>query len=424
MVHTDGLVTDLSSTRIIIVSLYYWPEPAGSAPPVQQMAEALARLGSRVTVLTARPAYPEMRVYPEYRDGARDCEQYNGIDIERIPIGSCKPGDGILSRLTTELNFALRVWWKLLGISHYTHLISLSPSILAVLAGIFGSFRPTRRTAIVHDLQSGLALSLKMSRYGFVLSMLEWLERTTLNRLDHVITLSESMAETLKAIGVISPITIIPPTVDDDFISPQPEPSGPVTAIYSGNLGRKQGLSQLLDLAVFIENRDLAISLIIRGDGNYREKLKQRAEELGLRKLRIEPLRRTEELSDALAEGHIYLVPQDPAGAPFAMPSKIYSIMAAGRPFICTAEVASPLDKLRKSSDAFVICKPNDPVHFGIALEILMMNSAERLRLGMNGRDYVKKYAGKTACERAYGALVSSQSIITVRNDHRGRSRP
>jgi colanic acid biosynthesis glycosyl transferase WcaI len=48
------------------------------------------------------------------------------------------------------------------------------------------------------------------------------------------------------------------------------------------------------------------------------------------------------------------LAPQNPSGAAFAVPSKIYSIMAAGRPFICTAEEGSPLDRLRAVSNAFI----------------------------------------------------------------------
>ena len=71
---TPDTQPDLAGTKILVLSLCYWPERAGSAPPVQQMAEALARLGAEVTVLTARPAYPEMSVYPEYRSGARDRE--------------------------------------------------------------------------------------------------------------------------------------------------------------------------------------------------------------------------------------------------------------------------------------------------------------------------------------------------------------
>ena len=89
------------------------------------------------------------------------------------------------------------------------------------------------------------------------------------------------------------------------------------------------------------------------------------------------------------------------------MPSKIYSIMAAGRPFLCTAEPGSPLDRLCEESDAFVTCRSHEPSQLADAVERLMADPAERARLGRNGRLYVEQHAGKAACARAYQALLA-----------------
>ncbi|MBK5970197.1 MULTISPECIES: glycosyltransferase [Thiorhodovibrio] len=102
------------------------------------------------------------------------------------------------------------------------------------------------------------------------------------------------------------------------------------------------------------------------------------------------------------------MVPQDPAGAAFAVPSKIYSIMAAARPFIATAEPGSPLDQLRAASDAFVTCPPNDPTAFADAVERLIADPAERARLGANGRAYVERHAGRAAALRAYQEMITN----------------
>ncbi len=80
-------------------------------------------------------------------------------------------------------------------------------------------------------------------------SLITSLERPTLNRVDRIVTLSQGMVEAIRTIGVKTPLAIIPPTVDDILIRPLPERPGPFTALYSGNVGRKQGLDQLLDLA-------------------------------------------------------------------------------------------------------------------------------------------------------------------------------
>jgi hypothetical protein len=75
---------------VTIASLFYWPEKTGIAPPVQQLADMLVEHGSQVTVLAPRPSYPEMAVFPNYRDGSRDRETHNGVSIVRFPVAPQK----------------------------------------------------------------------------------------------------------------------------------------------------------------------------------------------------------------------------------------------------------------------------------------------------------------------------------------------
>ncbi|WP_323696915.1 glycosyltransferase [Thiorhodovibrio litoralis] len=154
--------------------------------------------------------------------------------------------------------------------------------------------------------------------------------------------------------------------------------------LYSGNIGRKQGLDQLIDLAARLQQRQVQATVIIRGDGNDRETLQQQAAAQALSNLRFEPLCPAERLAEGLAEGHIHLVPQNPA-----VPD-------------------SPLDQLRAASDAFVTCPPNDPTAFADAVERLLANPAERARLGANGRAYVERHAGRVAALRAYDAVITN----------------
>jgi colanic acid biosynthesis glycosyl transferase WcaI len=396
-----------SPKTVTIASLFYWPERTGIAPPVQQLAEMLAEQGAQVTVLAPRPSYPEMAVFPDYRAGSRDRETHNGVSIVRFPVAPQKPGGGLISRAVTELGLAWWIWWHLIARPRPDLAIGVCPSILAVGAMLLSVSRKAHRVAILYDIQSGLAKSLKMTRHSLIGPALEWLERSTFNQVDHVITLSSAMADAIRKIGVRAPISIIPPTVDDDLIQPLPETPGPITLLYSGNIGRKQGLDQLIDLAERIQQRQLDATLVIRGNGNFGDELRQRARDRGLSTLRFEPLLPASRLSEGMAQGHIHLVPQDPVGAAFAVPSKIYSIMAAARPFICTADPGSPLDELRKESDAFIICPPNQPDQLADAVERLMRDPDERARLGRNGRCYVQLHAGRAACARAYQAILS-----------------
>ncbi len=399
-----------ASPTISVVSLCYWPEKAGGAPPVQQMAEILAADGARVTVVTTRPSYPEMAIFPEYRDGSKDRQDHNGVSIHRLAVPPQPAHRSALGVLKTEGIFALKAWWALRWQPRPEVAIAVCPSILAVLAMRLAVSRKVQRIGVVHDIQSGLAKSLNIATHSTITTILEWLERLTLTGLDQIVTLSPAMTEVIRGLGVKTPVVIIPPTVDDSLIQPQPERAGPVLLLYSGNIGRKQGLELLIDLAEQLRNSQTDCTLAIRGDGNYRATLQEQAAGRQLENLRFEPFTPIEALSDGLADGHIHLVPQDPAGAAFAVPSKVYSIMAASRPFICTADPGSPLDALRAESDAFVTCPSNQPAQLAAAVEHLIGDPAERARLGRNGRSYVERHAGRGAAMRAYLGLLADPS--------------
>ena len=128
--------------------------------------------------------------------------------------------------------------------------ISLCPSILTTLGALALVRRHGRHIAVVHDVQSGLGAALGTKRVRAIVPILLRLEALALNRADYVVVLSDGMKDAIQALGVRRPIAVLPPSIDTKEITPQPRPAaGPPTLLYSGNLGRKQGLEQLLGLA-------------------------------------------------------------------------------------------------------------------------------------------------------------------------------
>ena len=103
---------------------------------------------------------------------------------------------------------------------------------------------------------------------------------------------------------------------------------------------------------------------MLRGRGSQAEHLAAEIAAKGLRNVQIADLLPPERLNAGLAEGDIHLVPQDPDAADFAVPSKIYNIMAAGRPFIATARPDSVLWRLQQECGGFVCVPPYDARRF------------------------------------------------------------
>ncbi|MEQ8405934.1 MAG: glycosyltransferase family 4 protein [Oceanicaulis sp.] len=388
---------------MLILSQYFHPEPNGSAPPVTDFAQWLAENGYAPHVITARPSYPERRVYPGYRRGERDRENWRGIAVRRLnaPVTD-EPGLG--GRLVNEAGFAAALLAaRALGEPAHPAVLAVCPSVLAALAA--GAFRKKggRLVVLVHDIQSGLSPLAGGRR---VRGVLRRLERAALNRADHVVTLSERMAEVLRDIGVTTPIDVLPPQLDVAGFQVRPEPQGRTQLLYSGAFGRKQGLDQLIDAASALIRRGAQFDMVLRGAGGVEAELSARIEADGLPHVRIEPLVAREQLCEALGAASVHLVPQAAEGGDFAVPSKVFTIMAAGRPFAATAAPGSPLARLAEESGAGLFAPPGDPDALAGALERLLGDPRLRRAMGEAGRRYVENHVDRSIVCPALAAIL------------------
>jgi colanic acid biosynthesis glycosyl transferase WcaI len=401
-------------SAILFVTRYFWPELIGSAPFTSDIAEWLAKEGRQITVLSGLPHYPGTIVFPAYQDGRLQHETMGNVVIERMRSGPPQRGSA-LARITNEAGFLMRGLGALASgrIKRHPVVLALCPSILCVVLALAGRQRGGSAIAIVPDIQSGLAERLGMNG-GRLAGLMRWVERVTLDRVDLVVVLSQEMKDQLRRIGVTAPIDVVPLWVDTDEIQPvEPAPRPAVKVLYSGNLGRKQGLSQVVAMAAQLATRRPEIEIVLRGNGNQAQELVADIANRGLDNVRLAELQPNEGLATALAAGDIHLVPQNPQAAQFAVPSKVYNIMAVGRPFVATALPDSTLWRLQKQSGAFLCVPPNEPRSFAEAVLKLADDPQLRRELGRRGREFVEQHYAKPLILSAFSsrldALVSGR---------------
>ena len=388
----------------LILTLYFHPEPTGSAPPISDFALWLAERGQSPKVLTARPNYPDRVVFDGYRRGEHDEEEWKGVSIRRLQNVITR-SSGIVGRLLTEGSFLTALVLHRFSCAKSSQVVSVCPSILvSLIAPLFVS-PGGRHMAIVHDIQSGLGRATGAS--SFIMRGVSLIERRALNRADVIVTLSPEMADALRAMGVTRRIEIAPPQIDVRRIKVLPDPKAGLV-VYSGAMGRKQGLRQILDTAEVLQSRGSSIRFKIQGQGGIKEALIAEATAKALKNIAFEPLVPTDKMSEAMAAASIHLVPQASDGADFAVPSKVFSIMASGRLFVATAHSGSPLARLTEESQAGICVPPDDPEQFADALEVAMKDDALRQRLGENGRASVECNADRSVvCEHIWRTLTS-----------------
>jgi colanic acid biosynthesis glycosyl transferase WcaI len=394
--------------RISIYSYNYAPEPTGIPYFNTSMAEWLARRsGWSVTVHTGIPHYPWWRIPDEYinkdyRSGKGD-EMRNGVKVERVahyvpsvPVTGSK-------RMRLDASYV----WAVLCRSFRARIrpnviIMVAPPFLGGLLGLFLGWR-WRVPVVYHvqDLQIDVALDLGMinRRLG---SLLLTIERIILSHVDLLTSVSDGMLRRLarKVAGRQIPVSF-PNWAEVESIRPHIGanrfrekwgiPDGDVLVLYSGNLGRKQGLDILIKAFALLVDRT-RIHGVIAGAGAEAEELRDEVRDTGISRLMIVPLVPAEDLSEFLSAADIHCIPQRRIVADLVMPSKLLNIMAVSKPVVATADPGTELHRVISQSGCGLCATPESPVDLAIAIGHLADNRRLRESLGCAGRSYVESH--------------------------------
>jgi len=338
---------------VLVVSPTFHPEKVGTPVYATDLVRGLAGAGHDVHVVTNQPYYPAFQRFAEYGRRTRH-DSLDGIPVHRLPT-IIPRGGRPLWRALSELNMLLQMLLALLTgrIRRGQHVIVVSPGVpLAVIAARLLRRRHGKLLAIVHDLQFGLATT--SGAPASLARLMRWLETWALERADGVAPLSDEMADELRRAGLETEMEVVGLWAT---IEPTGRQADPDLVMYSGNLGRKQGVGVLLEIAQRLAALRPATQLLIRGDGSERAALAARAKELELGNVDFDDFVEEHQLAASLEAASVHLVPQLPEVADHAVPSKVFNVLAVGRPVVALTPAGSTLSRLGADFDA-VHCVP------------------------------------------------------------------
>ncbi len=167
-----------------------------------------------------------------------------------------------------------------------------------------------------------------------------------------------------------------------------------LTLLYAGNLGLGHDLDTIV-LAIAKINGKSNLKAVFVGEGKAKRTLEKRVEQLKLDNVEFRrpvPLYR---LSELMAEGDIHLVSQKAGTQGLIVPSKIYGVLAVGRPtlFIGPSD-CEPAIIVKQSRSGFVI-PPGDVDGVVGVLKKLIFDQELRLKMGEQAKSYYKEHFGR-----------------------------
>jgi putative colanic acid biosynthesis glycosyltransferase WcaI len=381
--------------RILLLTLNYFPELIGIGKYSGEMAEWLAARGHEVEVVTTPPYYPEWRVRDGFSPWIYRRERCAGVDILRCPLWVPHRPSGakrVLNLASFGLSSAPAILWRALRFRPDAVAV-IKPPIFALPSALMAA-RLTGAKAWVHvqDFEIDVAFEMGMLKGRRVAKWMLGLEAFLLRHFDLATAISPRMRDRLIEKGIPESRTaLFPNWVDCQAIHPLTVPSrfraelgiapAAIVALYSGNMGEKQGLDTLVEAACAVKD-DPRIVVVLSGGGAARHRLEASA--AGLDNVRFLPLQPVGRLNDLLNLADVHLLPQRRNAADLVMPSKLPGMLASGRPVIAGAEFGTQIANEIKG--AGLIVPPDDGAAMATALRHLADDREQRIAFGEEAR--------------------------------------
>ncbi len=395
--------------KILVWGINYTPEVTGIGPCNTALCEHLRAAGHEVEMVTTFAYYPSWQKRPEDRG-----RLWRTDDVAGVPVHRCwhyVPAKVTWwKRILHEATFVATSLPRVLTRPAPQVLVAVSPPLLLGLASwLAATLRGARHVFHIQDLQPDAAVGLGMLKPNLFTRLLYAVEAFSYRKAWKVSGISDGMLAAFTAKGVPKEKQLYFPNgielnslperghfrarhgfAEDDFL-----------AVYSGNIGVKQGLEILIDAARLVKHPKVRI--VICGDGAQRPRLEALARELP--NLRLFPLLPEAEYREMLADAQAALITQVKASGRAFFPSKLLNALAASLPILSVADEESELARAVAESGCGMNILPGEPQALAELLDRLATDRTALEGYGKAGFTWVSQFERKRVLDEFLAAI-------------------
>ena len=310
--------------RIVLLNQFFWPDTVATSQMLTDVARGLAKEHEVTAICGSAEA-----VSTGSEDSSRP-------DVRILRIRTAGFGHSAPARAASYLTYLGGVLWSGGVLRRPDCFVALTtPPILSAIGLVFARLRGARLVIWEMDVYPDIATGIGYFRKGGIPerltgAVLDWARKGA----DGVIALGEDMKARLVARGIPEgKIHVAENWASGHEIVPMAFPEGPLTVHYSGNLGLAHEVQTICRVLDRLAN-DRKFRFIFAGGGPRRPHLEAYCRERSIGNVEFRPYCANAKLGHSLAEGHLGLVTQIPETLGSIVPSKVYGIMAAGRPLL------------------------------------------------------------------------------------------
>ena len=269
---------------------------------------------------------------------------------------------------------------------------------------------------VSQDVFPEIAVELGRLEQPLVIAALRRMIGYYLRRADRVVAIGETMRERLEAKGAPPDrITVIPNWTDTELIAPMPRENvwarehgfdSGFVVMHSGNIGYAQDLDTLVRASTFLRDLgDLTVAII--GTGARQVALVELAQRLGADAVRFLPYQPREIIPLSLSSADLHYVGLARGLAGYVVPSRLYGILAAGRPVLVSADAESETARLVAEIGCGIVVPPGRADLVASTIRDARSGRYDLAAMGALGREYVRSEADRTLAVARYSTLLS-----------------
>jgi glycosyltransferase involved in cell wall biosynthesis len=394
-----------SKPRLLVLNQYYWPGVEATAHLLTELCEALAE-DFDVHVITG--------VLRGHEEKPRELVR-NGVRIVRVPSTAFERSK-LLARAANYLSYLANAAVRALREPRPDAVLCMTdPPMVGDLALAVARRHGAPLVVVSMDVFPEIAVELKRLENPLLVSLLRALVHLYLRRADRVVAIGETMRRRLLEKGAPPQrVSVIPNWVDAGAITPQPRDNawarkrgldGSFVVMHSGNVGHAQNLDNLVRASTFLRDLDDVTVLVVGFGARYQETV-ELAERLEADAVRFLPYQKREVLPQSLSAADVHYVGLGRGLSGYVVPSRLYGILAAGRPVIVAADEESETAQVVRTVGCGVVVPPDRPELLAEAIRDLRDRRGELDEMGARGRAYVVAEADRGVAIARYRDLL------------------
>jgi len=402
--------------RLLVLCPHFAPDTAPTGTVMTRIVDELTKLGWEVDVVTSLPWYRRHAIEAGWTGRLRRREGTSWGSITRLhPFPADKAN--LVARAAAFIGFsAIAAVDAASRRQRPDVILVMSPPLTLGLSGWAAARRYGAPFVLnLQDVFPSAAVAVGAISNRGLIAAFEAVERFCYERAAVITVLSEELAAGIERRSgerpLTTPVEVIPNFADVDGIEPEPADNdyrarnglqGKRVVMYAGNVGHSQDFDLMLDAAARLAGRD-DIVFVINGEGVRRPSLE--AATGHLRNVQFVDFQPIDRLSETLAAADLHLVLLKPGLSEVSVPSKLYSVMAAGRPVVACVDAGSEIDRVVTEAAAG-LSVGHDAAALTAAITTIVDDRAVRERYGTNARTRMETWPTVAEVAGRYSSVL------------------